>query len=55
MLIVVSMAFGLMLMAGKISRLVGSGGASIVSRVMGLILASIATTHVLDGAKKYCQ
>jgi multiple antibiotic resistance protein len=52
---VVSMAFGLMLMAGTISRLIGSGGASVVSRVMGLILASIAATHVLEGAKEYFQ
>ena len=55
MLLVVSMAFGLMLIAGTISRLIGNGGASIVSRVMGLILASIAATHVLEGAKEYFQ
>ena len=55
MVLVVSMAFGLMLIAGTISKLIGSGGASIVSRVMGLILASIAATHVLEGAKEYFQ
>ena len=55
MLLVVAMAFGLMLMAGTISRLIGSGGASIISRVMGLILASIAATHVLEGAKEYFE
>ena len=55
MLIVVLMAFGMMLIAGTISRLIGRGGASIVSRVMGLILASIAATHVLEGAKEYFQ
>lgn len=55
MLLVVAMAFGLMLIAGTISRLIGTGGASIVSRVMGLILASIAATHVLEGAKEYFQ
>ena len=55
MLVVVALAFGLMLMAGTISRLIGSGGASVVSRVMGLILASIAATHVLEGAKEYFQ
>ncbi len=54
-LMVVAMAFGLMLIAGSISRLIGSGGASIVSRVMGLILASVAATHVLEGAKEYFQ
>ena len=41
--------------SGEPSRLIGSGGASIVSRVMGLILASIAATHVLEGAKEYFQ
>ena len=55
MLTIVAMAFGLMLIAGTISRLIGTGGASIVSRVMGLILASIAATHVLEGAKEYFQ
>ena len=55
MLLVIAMAFGLMLMAGTISKLIGRGGASIVSRVMGLILASIAATHVLEGAKEYFQ
>ena len=55
MLLVVSTSFGLMLIAGTISRIIGSGGASIVSRVMGLILASIAATHVLEGAKAYFQ
>ena len=55
MLLVVATALGMMLIAGTISRLIGSGGASIVSRVMGLILASIAATHVLEGAKAYFQ
>lgn len=52
---VVSMAYGLMLIAGTITKLIGNGGASIVSRVMGLILASIAATNVLEGAKQYFQ
>ena len=55
MILVVSSAYGLMLAAGPISRLIGISGASIVSRVMGLILASIAATHVLEGAKKFFQ
>lgn len=55
MLLVVSMAYGLMLIAGTITKLIGTGGASIVSRVMGLILASIAATNVLEGAKQYFQ
>jgi multiple antibiotic resistance protein len=42
-----------MLGAGWISRMIGNGGASIVSRVMGLILASVAATQVLEGIKEY--
>ena len=55
MLIVVGAAYFLMLGAGVISRIIGDGGASIVSRVMGLILASIAATNVLEGIKTYFQ
>jgi multiple antibiotic resistance protein len=55
MLLVVGAAYILMLGAGWISRMIGEGGASIVSRVMGLILASIAATHVLEGIKEYYQ
>ena len=55
MMIVVSSAYGLMLAAATISKLIGAGGASLVSRVMGLILASIAATHVLEGAKDFFQ
>ncbi len=55
MLIVVSATYGLMLMAGKITRIIGIGGASVVSRVMGLILASVAATNVLEGTKEYFQ
>jgi len=53
MLLVVGTAYLLMLGAGWIYRLIGEGGASIVSRVMGLILASIAATNVLEGIKEY--
>ena len=39
--------------AGPISRMIGDGGANIVSRVMGMILASVAATEVLEGIKLY--
>ncbi len=55
MLVVVGAAYGLMLGAGWISKIIGTGGASIISRVMGLILASIAATNVLEGIKEYFQ
>ena len=43
----------LMLAAGALHRLIGDSGASVVSRVMGMILASIAATNVLEGLKDY--
>jgi multiple antibiotic resistance protein len=55
LLAVVASAWLLMLSAGIISRIIGEGGIGIVSRVMGLILASIATSNVLEGIKEYFQ
>ena len=43
----------LMLAANGIYRFIGSSGASIISRIMGLILASVATANVLSGIKHY--
>lgn len=52
-LVVVGIVYLLMRVAGPISRVIGPGGAGIVSRVMGLILASIAAANVLEGIKEY--
>ena len=43
----------LMLAATRIYRIIGDSGASVISRVMGLILASVATANVLSGIKEY--
>ncbi len=53
MLAVLMIAYVLMLLAGFINRVVGSSGASVISRVMGLILSSIATTNILTGLTEY--
>lgn len=53
MLLVILITYLLMLGAGWIGKIIGTGGASIISRVMGMILASIATTSVLEGIKIY--
>lgn len=53
MLAVLLVTFLLMLVASWIHRFIGSSGASIISRVMGLILASVATANVLVGIKEY--
>lgn len=53
MLLIVAIVYVLMLFSGRIGQLIGAGGASIVSRVMGLILSSIAAANVLEGVKEY--
>jgi len=53
MLIVLIVTYILMLVGGHIHRLIGRSGASVVSRVMGLILASVATSNTLAGLTLY--
>lgn len=43
----------LMLASSSIHRLIGNAGASVVSRVMGLILTAVATTNILTGISGY--
>lgn len=53
MFLVLLIALVLMLAATRIHRVVGDAGASVISRVMGLILASVATAGTLAGIKAY--
>jgi multiple antibiotic resistance protein len=53
MLAIVGITYLLVRCAGPIIRLIGDGGANVVSRVMGMILASVAATQVLEGIKLY--
>lgn len=53
MLSVIVIVYILMLLASSINRLIGNSGASVISRVMGLILAAVATNNVLSGLKAY--
>lgn len=50
---VLVIAYVLMLLAGPINKLIGSSGASVVSRVMGLILSSVAMANLLAGLRSY--
>ncbi len=53
MLSVLILVYILMLLAGFINRIIGTSGASVISRVMGLILSSIAITNILTGFSDY--
>jgi multiple antibiotic resistance protein len=53
MLTVLAITLILFLLANPIQRLIGDSGASIVSRVMGLILASVAVDNVLTALTSY--
>lgn len=48
MLTVLFVAYLLMLAAGRISSWIGTGGAAIVSRVMGMILSAVAVDHIIE-------
>lgn len=53
--LIVVLLFQLLLLheSELIARRIGTAGASVISRVMGLILAAVASTNVLSGIKEY--
>ncbi|EDL56970.1 MarC family protein [Gimesia maris] len=53
MMTVLLITLGFLLLAGRIQKLIGDAGASVVSRIGGLILASVAVDSVLSGIKTY--
>jgi multiple antibiotic resistance protein len=40
-----------LLLASKVQKIIGDAGASIISRVMGLILSAVAVANIIDGIK----
>ena len=55
LLSVLAVIYVLMVVSSGINRLIGSSGASVVSRVMGLILASVAMANLLEGITQYFE
>jgi multiple antibiotic resistance protein len=53
LVILITLVF--MLLATRIHSLIGNAGAGIISRIMGMILASVAVANVLEGLKIYFQ
>ena len=47
--LVLAITFGLLLLAGPITRVIGIGGANVVKRIMGMIIAAYAVNLVLAG------
>ncbi len=50
---VMSICLVLLLLAGPILRVIGNAGASVISRVMGLILASVAVDNILHAVVSF--
>ena len=53
MLIVLLITYFLLLAANRIQHIIGNSGAAIISRVMGLILATVAVNNILAGLKDF--
>ena len=53
MLAVLAVVLVLLLLATHVHKLIGDSGASIISRIMGLILSSVAVTNILNGIAHY--
>jgi multiple antibiotic resistance protein len=49
LLAVLAITLVFLLLAGRIQRMIGSTGASVISRIMGIILATVAVDSVLAG------
>ena len=51
MISVLAVVLILLLLSTKVHRLIGDAGASIISRVMGLILSAVAANNTIEGIK----
>lgn len=53
MLAVILLTLFLMLIAGGIHKIIGNSGASVISRIMGLLLSAVAVSNTLSGISSY--
>ena len=51
--LVLAIAFCLLLLAGPITRVIGTGGANVIKRIMGMIIAAYAVNLVLSGVSDW--
>ena len=49
LILILAFTFVLLLLATRIQKLIGSTGSSVISRVMGIILATVAVDSILSG------
>jgi multiple antibiotic resistance protein len=50
---VLALQLGIFMLAGQVHRIIGDAGASVISRVMGMILASVAVTNVVQAISEW--
>jgi multiple antibiotic resistance protein len=55
MMLVLGIALVLMMSANAIDKVIGNVGAMIISRVMGLILASVAVANIMEGILQFVE
>jgi multiple antibiotic resistance protein len=53
MLVVLFIAWVCMYLSSKLFKYIGNSGAAVISRIMGLILSSVAVANILEGFKVY--
>jgi multiple antibiotic resistance protein len=49
MVVVVAMALGMLLVAGRLEKLLGKTGINVVTRLQGMLLAALSVQFILDG------
>jgi len=49
LLSILALTFVLLLAATRIQRIIGDTGASVISRIMGLVLATVAIDAIING------